>query len=143
MPAHLCDISQGQDLLRLLLALVSENGGELRVKASSYDNQDKKMLTVDFDKRKGQLLVRAVTYIGKAVVVTPEATGWTLPVGTSPLERARSEAAAASARRHIPSDEELADMEDKAQKDQALAKAEAEGKVPIRLRTVPLNQKAD
>jgi hypothetical protein len=141
MPAHNAELSDSKSILRILLALVLENGGELRIKATSYDGIDKgRLLTVDFDDKKSQIVLRATSAWGRAVVVQPESHAWVQPQTEAPLERARVRAEAIAQRRAIPSDEQLADMEESIQRNQDVAKDVTDGKVPIRLRTIPPNK---
>jgi hypothetical protein len=143
MPAHNIDLRDPQNVSRILLALCIEAGGELRIKARTYDTQDRsKLLIVDFDARRSHIVIRATSGDGSAAKVAPESYQWTAPVAQAPLERSRVAAAAEAARRAIPSDEDLADLEEKAQRDRDLAKAVEEGKTPIRLKTIPPNRSA-
>ena len=138
MPAHSCDLRDPKNVLRVLLALVIENGGELRLKAATYDTQDRqKLLTVDFDRRKSQIVIRATSDFGSVVQVPPESYQWSAPPAQAPLERARTIAEAEATRRAIPSDEDLADLEERAQKNRNVAAEAAEGRTPVRIRTVP------
>ena len=137
MPAHSIDQRDPQAVLRVLLTIVLENKGEMRFKAANYDSLDRgRLLTVDFDRRKGQIIVRATSDFASAVPVTPESHSWVKPAETAPLERARVTAERETQQRTVRTDEELADMEDAAARRQAVAKAVAEGKIPLQLRTV-------
>ena len=137
MPAHNCELNDSKSVLRILLAAVLEVGGELRVKAATYDSLDRgRLLTVDSDKRKGQLVLRATSDFGRAVVVQPESFQWSQPKEVAPLERARAVAEAESAKSAVHSDEELADMEEAAQRRQALAREAAKSGVAMRIKTV-------
>jgi hypothetical protein len=137
MPAHNAEITDPKTVLRILLALVIEQGGEVRVKATSYDRLDRgRLLTVDFDGEAGQIVLRASTEWGRAVVVQPEAASWSQPANAAPRERARVAAEEEAAHRSIHTDEELADMEDKAARAQAVAAAVARGETPLQIRTV-------
>ena len=138
MPAHNIELKDPLALGRLLMAIVLANGKELRIKACDYDSIDTgRLLLVDFDRETGDLVLRATSGYGRALVVQPESHQWTLPLNEAPLERQRTEAAKVAARRAVPSDEDLADLESKAQERQNLAKLEEEGKVPLRIRTRP------
>lgn len=137
MPAHNCDLNDSRNILRILLTAVLEAGGELRIKASNYDSLDRgRLLTVDYDKRKGQLVLRATSDFGRAVVVQPESFQWSLPPNVAPQERARAAAEQQSRTTAVHSDEELADMEEAAGRRQALAKEAAQSGVAMRIKTV-------
>jgi hypothetical protein len=136
LPAHSADLSDPKAVIRVLLALVTEAGGELRLKCSTYDSQDKKkMLTVDFDPQNGQLVLRATSFLGNPLLVNPEAHAWSQPVTAAPLERVRVEATAKAERRAVPDDEALAELEESANRNAEVAKAVEEGTTPLRLRT--------
>lgn len=137
MPAHSIDLKDPQSALRVLLALVIQEGGELRIKAMTYDQLDKgRILTIDFDRRKSQIVIRATSDLASAIPVAPEAHQWVMPPETHPLERARVTATRDAEQRSIPSDEQLAELEEEMLKRQKLAKDVAEGKNPLRLKTV-------
>lgn len=134
MPGHNADLNDPKNVLRILLALVVKNGGELRVKASTYDSLDKgRLLMVDYDEKKGDILLRATSSYGRALVVPPENAGWVAPPETAPRERARVVAEHEVESRSVKSDEELADLEDEQKRKQQLAKDVREGKNPLRL----------
>ncbi len=136
MPAHQIDLQDPKSLGRLLLAIVIANKKELRIKACDYDSIDAgRLLVIDFDREAGDVVIRATSSFGRAMTVTPENYQWTLPLTTAPLERARTEATASAKRTHVPTDEELADLEEKSRKNQNLARLEEEGKAPLRIRT--------
>lgn len=144
MPSHSLELGDAKTLARLLLALALENDGEVRLRAATYDSIDRgRILLVDYDKRKGQIVLKASSDFARAVAVQPESYAWVQPQTEAPLERARVRAAAEAARRHLPSDEELAEMEDRMHREGEVAKAVAEGKTPIRLRTVPPSKPAE
>lgn len=135
MPAHLIDLQDQQAMGRLLLAIVlSTNRKELRVKAVDYDSIDRgRLLVLDFDRETSELVLRATTSFGKALVVQPEAVQWSLPFNQAPREVRRSEATKEASRRAVPTDEELAAMEEAAARRQNLASMEDEGKSPLRI----------
>jgi hypothetical protein len=122
-----------------MLAVLAENSlGELSISAQDYDGFDTaKLLTIDYNREKGLISIRVSKDNGWAVSVHPESRSWTKPSQDAPLERARTEATRVAQRRAIPSDEELADMEDEAHKRQILSKLEAEGKTPLRINVKP------
>src|SRR5262249_23573692 len=122
---------------------VLENDGELRLKASTYDTQERqKLLTVDFDKRKSEIILRATSDFGNVVKVPPESYAWTQPAQTAPLERARVAAETEAMRRAIPSDEDLADLEEAAQRNRDVARQVEEGRTPLRIRTQPPSKRS-
>lgn len=139
MPAHNLNLADPQAVLRILLTLVEHSEqGEVRFNASDYDELDKeKLLVVDFDRKKGQIVIRATTSNGAVVKVTPEAQQWTLPISAAPLERARLRAERDAELRTVPSDEILADMEEDLARRQTLAREVEEGKSPTRIRIRP------
>ena len=137
MPAHNADLNDPKNVLRILLALVLKEGGELRVKASLYDSLDRgRLLMVDFDSKKGDILLRATSDFGRAIVVQPESAAWVRPPETAPRERARTEAEQETARDTVHTDEELADREEAMARRAELAKLVREGKTPLKLKTV-------
>lgn len=134
MPAHNCELNDPQTILRILLSLVLENSGELRIPATTFDSIDRgRLLTVDYDKKKGHIVLRSTSDFGRAVVVQPESQSWTMPPNLAPTERSRLQAERATEKRAIPSDEELARMEEKIQRQQSLALDLEEGKSPMRI----------
>lgn len=138
MPAHALELNDPKTLARLLLALAMENGGEVRLRASVYDSIDRgRILLVDYDRKRGQVVLKASSDFARAVTVAPESYQWVAPPAEAPMERARIRAAAMAERVSIPTDEELADREERAQRNQKLAEDVEAGKIPIRLRTMP------
>jgi hypothetical protein len=136
MSSYNLDLRDPQTALRILVVLAEKSGGELCVSAEDYDGLDKaKLLIVDYDRKRGLISLRVTADNGCAVPVQPEAHNWTQPPQSAPLERARTEATRAARQRAVPSDEELADMEEKMRARQELARMEEEGKVPLRIRT--------
>ena len=137
MPAHQIEIQDPKSVARLLLAIVLANKGELRIKACDYDSIDQgHLLVVDFDRATSEVVLTATSNFGRALVVQPESHAWVKPAETATLERARVTAERETQQRTVRTDEELADMEDAAARRQAVAKAVAEGKIPLQLRTV-------
>jgi hypothetical protein len=134
MPSYNLDLRDPQTALRILVCLIEQAKGELQLWAQDYDSLDKgKLLTVDYNRKKGIISLRVTSDNGGAVTVQPEAHAWTQPPQVAPLERARSEAAQKSQRTHVPSDEELAAMEENQKRIQELANLEREGKAPLRI----------
>lgn len=137
MPSHTADFRDPQTAVRILLALTVANGGELRVKASQYDSLDRqKLLVIDFDAQKNEIVLRATSAFGRAVVVQPESYQWAKPPEAAPLERARQVAESETRTRAVHTDEELADMEEEAERRQALAREAAKSGVAMRIKTV-------
>lgn len=137
MPSHNADLNDPKNILRILMAVVIKSGNELRVKAPLYDSMDRgKLLVVDFDAKKNEIVLRATSDFGRAVVVQPESFQWSQPPNVAPLERARAVAEAESAKSAVHSDEELADMEEAAERRQALAREAAKSGVAMRIKTV-------
>jgi hypothetical protein len=136
MPSYDLNLKDPQTILRILVCLVAQSKGEVQFYAQDYDGLDKaRVLIVDYNRKKGVISLRVTADNGAAVAVQPEAHSWTQPITSAPLERARTEAAQTAQRTHVPSDEELANMEEEAKRKQELARLEREGKAPLRIRT--------
>lgn len=137
MPSYDLNLKDPQTILRILVCLVeASKEKEVEFWAQDYDGMDKaRVLVIDYNRKKGVISLRVTADNGAAVAVQPEAHSWTMPPQSAPLERARTEATQTARRTHLPTDEELATMEEEAQKKQALARLEAEGKAPLRIRT--------
>jgi hypothetical protein len=137
MPSHNFDLNDSKNILRLLLALTIQNEGELRIKGVTFDSIDRgRLLLIDYDPKKADIVIRATSDLGRVAVVPPENAGWAKPAETAPLERSRADAAVAASRRKVPTDEDMARLEEDAMRVQELARADAEGKTPLRIRTV-------
>lgn len=137
MPAHAINLKDPQSALRVLLALVIQAGGELRVKALTYDQLDKgRILTIDFDRKRSQIVLRATSDLASAVPVQPEAHQWVMPANEAPLERARIRVEHEAEERSIRTDEQLAELEEELARKQQLAEDVKKGKSPLRLKTV-------
>jgi hypothetical protein len=138
MPSYNIDLRDPQTLLRIIATLVEQNNGVMVFSAEDYDGIEKgKVLTIDYDRKKGQLSLRCTADFGSAVAVAPEAHAWTKPAEAAPLERHRVAAARDAERRAVPTDEDMADLEEAARRRQELARAVEEGKTPLKIRTVP------
>lgn len=139
MPSYNLNLKDPQTVLRILVCLVeSAKAKELQFWAQDYDGQTTgKLLLVDYQRKKGIISLRVTSDNGAAIPVAPEAHSWTMPPEAAPMERHRVAAAEAAKRSRVPTDEEMADAEDQAMRNQELAKAVAEGKTPLRIRTVP------
>jgi hypothetical protein len=137
MPSYSLNLADHATLLRILVVLAEQAGGVLEFHSEDYDALDRsKLLTVDYDRKKGVNTLRVLGNASAAVSVAPEAHAWTQPPQSAPLERARTEATQRARRSHVPSDDELAALEEKMQREQELARLEAEGKAPLRIKTV-------
>jgi hypothetical protein len=138
MPAHLIDPNDPKAVARLLVTLVLESSGELRIKASNYDSIDKGYaLLVEYDKVNSEIVLRATS--GKIMLVPAENAAWTRQREEVPRVQAETQATQEVRQRIVRSDEELADLEEKLNQKAALAREVAEGK-GTRFRTVPTTQ---
>lgn len=137
MPAHNIDLQDPKSIVRLLLAVVIAGGGEVELPATTYDSIDKgRILLVDFERATGKLVLSTSSEWGRAITVQPEYVQWSLPAETAPLERQRTMAERAAQIATSRSDEELAELEETFQRNQKLAKDVAEGKSPLRIKSV-------
>lgn len=135
MPAHTINLSDPQAVLRILLALILEEGGELRFMALTYDRMERgRLITIDYDQDTAEVVLRASTDMGAVVKVEPEAHAWSKPVEVAPLERARAAAAMEAEHHYIPSDEQMAEREEELQRKAQVAKDIADGKSPLRIK---------
>jgi len=134
MPSYDLNLKDPQTILRILVCLVEQSKGEVQFYAQDYDGIAKpRVLIVDYNRKKGVISLRVTADNGAAVAVVPEAHAWTQPPQVAPLERARTEATQTARRTHVPTDEELADLEDQSKKNQSLARLDEEGKAPLRI----------
>jgi hypothetical protein len=136
MPSYNLDLRDPQAVLRILVCLVeAAKGKELQFWAEDYDGQNTgKLLVVDYQKKKGIISLRVTSDNGAAVPVAPESHAWARPPEAAPLERHRVAAAQAAERHAVPTDEEMADLEEAAERNRNLAKAVEEGKTPLQIR---------
>jgi hypothetical protein len=136
MPSYSLDLRDPQTVLRIMVCLVeAAKGKELQFWAEDFDGQTTgKLLVVDYQRKKGIISLRVTSDNGAAVPVAPEAHQWVRPPEAAPLERHRVAAAETAKRSHVPTDEDMADLEDAARKRQELAKAVDEGKTPLQIR---------
>jgi len=120
---------------RILLAIVTERGGQLTFKCSTYDMQESaKLLMLDLDRKKSRVIIRSSTGFASVAQVEPESNQWSLPFSQAPLERRRLAAEEAAATRSLPDDEALAELEEKLTRERAVA-ADVENNVsPMRIR---------
>jgi hypothetical protein len=131
MPGYAFDPTDKNNLARLLLTIVLESGGELRVKAPDYDKLDRgRLLIIDFDRETSEIVIRSTSDFGKAVLVQPEASGWTTPQNQSPQSRAEAAAQSGVRVRVMRTDEELAEYEAQRGRESTLAREAAEGNLP-------------
>lgn len=139
MPAHNIDLNDPKAIARLLICLVIHRGGELRLPASSYDSYERgRLLTVDYDKDKGDLVLRSTSDFGHVLVVPAENSQWLRPQEEVPRERMQVQAERSVQRRVVRSDEELAEFEEMREKESQLARESKEGQLPrTPFRTVP------
>ena len=139
MPSHNFSLDDPKNTLRVLLALTIKNGGELRIKGSFFDSLDRgRLLLIDFDAKRNEIILRATSDFGRAVAVHPESYSWVKPASEAPTERARLQAEAEVERRSIPSDEQLAELEERLARKQTLVQHSKDGTAtPPLFRTVP------
>jgi hypothetical protein len=131
MPGHNFDANDPKAIARLLLCLVIHRGGELRLPVAAYDSYDRaRLLTIDYDRDKGDLVLRSTSDFGRVVVVPPENSQWLRPQEEIPRERSRVQAEQSAARRIVRSDEELAEFEEMREKEAQLARESKEGSLP-------------
>jgi len=139
MPSYNLDLRDPQSVLRILVCLVEQaKGKELQFWAEDYDGLSTgKLLMVDYQRKRGIISLRVTSDNGAAVPVAPEAHQWSRPPEAAPTERHRVAAAEAAKRSHVPTDEDMADHEERLKRTQELSKAVEEGKTPLRIRTMP------
>jgi hypothetical protein len=139
LPSYNLDLRDPQAVLRILVCLVEQSKGkELQFWAEDYDGQSTgKILLVDYQKKKGIISLRVTSDNGAAIPVAPESHAWAKPPEAAPLERHRVAAAEQARRSRVPTDEDMADAEERAAAAQELSKAVEEGKTPLRIRTMP------
>lgn len=143
MPAHNFSLDDPKNTLRVLLALTIKNGGELRIKGSFFDSLDRgRLLLIDFDAKKNEIVLRATSDFGRAVAVHPESYSWVKPANEAPTEMARTQAEREVQRRSIPNDEQLAELEDQLARKQNLVQHSKDGTQSL-FRTVPPTKKPE
>jgi hypothetical protein len=131
MPAYKLDFTDPKTFARLLTCLVMHRGGEIRLPASAYDSYERgRLLVLDYDKEKGDLVLRVTSDFGYSIVVPPENSQWIRPQEEIPRERAQIQAERSAQRRVIRSDEELAEFEEMRERESQLAREASEGKLP-------------
>jgi len=108
-----------------------EAGGELRLKARTYDSLDRsRFLVVDYDAEKAEVVLKCTTPPAVIVPVQPESYSWALPAEASPREQQRIEAQRLAQKRIVRSDEELAALEETRTREAQLAREASEGALP-------------
>jgi hypothetical protein len=137
MPAHSLDLADPKAVARLLVSACLEHGGELRIKALTYDTIDKgRAMIVDFDRATSEIVIRVTSDLGKVMVVPAENSQWLRPKEEVPRNQAETQATQEVVRRTLRSDEELAELEEQLEKKASLAREVQEGK-GTKFRTVP------
>ena len=98
MPSYNLDLRDPQSVLRILVCLVeAAKGKELQIWAQDYDGLNTgKLLTVDYQRKRGIISLRVTSDNGAAIPVAPEAHQWTRPPEAAPTERHRVAAARSS-----------------------------------------------
>jgi hypothetical protein len=131
MPSYLLDLNDPKVIARLLVCLVIHRGGEVRIPAVAYDTYDRpRLLTVECDREKGDLVLRSTSDSASVVKVPTENSQWLRPQEEIPRERSRVQAEQSAARRIVRSDEELAEFEEMREKEAELARQSKEGSLP-------------
>lgn len=134
MPSHNLDPNDPKNVARILIALVMEHGGEMRLKAATYDTYDKgRFLIVDYDPAANEIVLRSTSNFGRAFVVPPENAAWLRT--PEDANRPQIEAQQNARRRILRSDEELAAMEDARNREATLAREASTGQTHPRFRT--------
>ena len=141
MPSYNIDPNDVKSMARLLVAVCKDYGGILRINAATYDGIDKgRLLVVDYDRDKSQIVITATTESGRVTIVPPENHGWVRPPEESQREQRQVEAQKSVQRRIVRSDEELAELEEERNKEAALAREVSQGGTTTRFRNVPPGQ---
>lgn len=134
MPAHTIQLDEPMAVLRILLSLIKEAGGELRFMALTYDSLEHgHLIAMDYDRDTAEVVLRASSSLGTMVKVTPESHQWSKPVEVAPLERARAAAAMEAEQRSMMTDEQLAEAEEMLARKQQVAQDIKDGKSPVRI----------
>lgn len=135
MPASNIRLDDLKTVHRILLAIVTERGGQLTFKCSTYDMQESaKLLMLDLDRKKSRVIIRSSTGFASVAQVEPESNQWSLPFQQAPLERARFAAVEDAMSRSAPTDEQLAELEEKLAAERAVAADVEKGVSPMRIR---------
>ena len=136
MPSFNLDVSDKETIARLLVALVHAHGGELRLKAHTYDSLERAVFLVsDFDKERLEIVLRCTTESGRIYIVKPEAAAWSKQPEENPRIAQGIAAQRAVRQRTARSDEENAILEDRLTREATLAREASEGSLHPRFRT--------
>lgn len=136
MPSHNLDPSDSKNVGRLLISIIKEHGGELRVKAATYDSYDKGcFLIIDYDPVANEIVLRSTSNYGRAMVVPPENATWLR--APEDVNRPTIQAQENVRRRTMRSDEELAEFEEQRTREAQLAREAAAGRIHFRTETSP------
>ena len=134
MPSHNLDPNDPKNVARLLIALVMEHGGEVRIKAMTYDSYERgRFLIVDIDKASNEIVLRSTSDFGRAIIVPPENASWLRP--QEERDQPTIQAQRNVQRRTVRSDEELAALEEARNAEAQLAREANEGSISTRFRT--------
>lgn len=107
MATHERDPQQRLDvyLCRVLIALVKQNNGEVRVKESTIEAETRQLLLRDYDVETGELIFHVGSRYAEPIWVEPVQSAWTIPFE----DRARQ--INVENRGVVHTDEQLAEME--------------------------------
>jgi len=134
VPSHNLDPNDPKNVARLLIALVMEHGGEVRIKAMTYDSYERgRFLIVDIDKASNEIVLRSTSDFGRAIIVPPENASWLRP--QEERDQPTIQAQRNVQRRTVRSDEELAALEEARNAEAQLAREANEGSISTRFRT--------
>lgn len=136
MPSHSLDPNDPNNVARILACIVMEHGGELRLKAATYDSyENARFLIYDYDRLSNEIVLRTTSNFGRAIAVKAENAAWL----RNPEEVNRPTITAQqNVRQRIHrSDEELADLEMNRNREATLAREAAEGRVHFRTEAHP------
>lgn len=131
MPSHTLDPNDPTNMARILTCLVLEKGGELRLKAATYDSYEhSRFLVIDFDVAANEIVLRSTSNFGRVVAVKAENAQWlkTPDERNAPLIQAQKNVQ----RRTLRSDAELADLEESRTREAQLAREATEGRLSAR-----------
>ena len=134
MPSHQLDPNDPNNVARILTCVVMEHGGELRLKAATYDSyENARFLIYDYDRLTNEIVLRVTSNFGRAIAVKAENANWL----RAPEDRDAPtiQAQRNVQRRVIRSDEELAAFEEARTREAQLAREASEGHVRTRFRT--------
>jgi hypothetical protein len=136
MPSHNLDPNDSKNVGRLLISIIREHGGELRIKAPTYDSYDKGcFLIIDYDPAANEIVLRSTSNYGRAMVVPPENATWLR--NPDDVNRPTIQAQQNVQRRTVRSDEELAEFEEARTREAQLAREASAGRIHFRTETSP------